>query len=335
MRKRCDPGHLSSVLLRSSLTVVRPRPSAATAGNKETQERKPKRGPVRAVAVAPDCETAISGCFDTSAIRWSIKRNAAEQVLRRARGYAPHPVQVAEPLPPILAVGALGMFAAMIGSFLVRAKGDDDLAAALHRGTNFSLIATAAGVLGLSFWVFGDVAENPLGIWFAVLAGLIVGWMVGKISEWFTSDDYKTVKEIARQSQTGPATVIISGVAEGMRSAAYSVIVVAAGIGVAFVARMRVGKDVAFGDQRPAVGDGVRVLDRGGDVIDDVDADRGRGGNAVVVGHLIFEDFDHGFDIGAVVRRRIGIDRRVQRVAELTRLRVEGKRAEIAIAIAD
>ena len=142
-----------------------------------------------------------------------------------------------------LAVGALGMFAAMIGSFLVRAKGDDDLAAALHRGTNFSLVATAAGVLGLSFWVFGDVAENPLGIWFAVLAGLIVGWLVGKISEWFTSDDYKTVKEIARQSQTGPATVIIAGIAEGMRSAAYSVIVVAVGIGVAFFAG-----DWALGD---------------------------------------------------------------------------------------
>jgi K(+)-stimulated pyrophosphate-energized sodium pump len=87
------------------------------------------------------------------------------------------------------------------------------------------------------------VAENPLGIWFAVLAGLIVGWMVGKISEWFTSDDYKTVKEIARQSQTGPATVIIAGIAEGMRSAAYSVIVVAAGIGVAYFAG-----DWALGD---------------------------------------------------------------------------------------
>jgi K(+)-stimulated pyrophosphate-energized sodium pump len=142
-----------------------------------------------------------------------------------------------------LAVGTLGMFAAIIGSFLVRAKGDDDLAAALHRGTNFSLIATAAGVLGLSYWVFGDDAENPLGIWLAVLAGLLVGWLVGKISEWFTSDNHKTVKEIARQSQTGPATVIITGIAEGMRSAAYSVIVVAVGIGVAFFAG-----DWALGD---------------------------------------------------------------------------------------
>ena len=135
-----------------------------------------------------------------------------------------------------LAVAALGMFAAIIGSFLVKTKSDDHLAAALHRGTNFSLIVTAIGVLGLSYWIFGDVAENPLGLWIAVVAGLVVGWFVGKISEWFTSDDYKTVKEIARQSQTGPATVIITGIAEGMRSAAFSVIVVAAGIGVAHYA---------------------------------------------------------------------------------------------------
>ena len=75
-----------------------------------------------------------------------------------------------------------------------------------------------------------------MGIWLAVLAGLVVGWMVGKISEWFTSDDHKKVKEIARQSQTGPATVIISGIAEWMRSAAYSVIVVAGGLGASYFA---------------------------------------------------------------------------------------------------
>jgi K(+)-stimulated pyrophosphate-energized sodium pump len=134
-----------------------------------------------------------------------------------------------------LAVGAVGMLAAIIGSFLVRVR-DDDPGRALRSGTNFALIATAIGVLGLAYWVFGEVAENPLGIWLAVLAGLVVGWLVGKISEWFTSDDHKKVKEIARQSQTGPATVIIAGIAEGMKSAAYSVIVVAAGIGVSYYA---------------------------------------------------------------------------------------------------
>jgi len=135
-----------------------------------------------------------------------------------------------------LAVAALGMLASMVGSFLVRAVDEEHLAAGLHRGTNFSLIVTGVGVAGLAWWVFGDTVENWVGIWFAVLAGLVIGWLVGKISEWFTSDEYKTVKEIARQSQTGAATVIITGIAEGMRSAAFSVIGVAAGIGVAFYA---------------------------------------------------------------------------------------------------
>ncbi|HUG09094.1 MAG TPA: sodium-translocating pyrophosphatase [Acidimicrobiia bacterium] len=133
-----------------------------------------------------------------------------------------------------LAVAALGMVASIVGSFLVKTSDESHLAAALHRGTNFAMIATALGVIGLTYWMFGDIADNWLGLWIAVVAGLIVGWFVGKISEWFTSDHYKTVKEIARQAQTGPATVIISGVAEGMRSAAYSVIVVAGGIGAAF-----------------------------------------------------------------------------------------------------
>src|SRR5690554_4878823 len=142
-----------------------------------------------------------------------------------------------------LAVAALGMLASIVGSFLVKAKDADHLASALHRGTNFAMIVTAAGVAGLAYWIFGDKVENWVGLWLAVVAGLIVGWFVGKISEWFTSDSYKTVKEIARQSQTGPATVIISGIAEGMRSAAFSVIVVAFGIGGAYFAG-----DWALGD---------------------------------------------------------------------------------------
>ncbi len=134
-----------------------------------------------------------------------------------------------------LAVGALGMLASIIGSFLVRPAGDN-LAAALNRGTYSSAILTAAGVLGLSYWIFGGKADNPVGVFLAVAIGLVVGLAVGRISEWFTSDHFKVVKEIARQAQTGPATVIISGIAEGMRSAAFSVIVVALGILGAFFA---------------------------------------------------------------------------------------------------
>jgi K(+)-stimulated pyrophosphate-energized sodium pump len=152
-------------------------------------------------------------------------------------------LQVAAIMFP-LAVGTVGMFASIVGSFLVRTNDESHLAAALHRGTNFALVATALGTLGLVFWVFADAGlENPIGLWFSVVGGLVVGWFVGKISEWFTSDEYKTVKEIARQSQTGPATVIISGIAEGMRSAAFSVGVVVVGIGVAFFSG-----EWAFGD---------------------------------------------------------------------------------------
>ncbi len=133
-----------------------------------------------------------------------------------------------------LAVGTFGMFASIIGSFLVRPTDDSHLASALHRGTNFAMIVTAVGVAGIAWWLFGDIADNWAGLWLAVVIGLIVGFTIGKISEIFTSDEYKTVKEIARQAETGPATVILAGVAEGKRSAAYSVIVVVAGIGGAF-----------------------------------------------------------------------------------------------------
>ncbi len=134
-----------------------------------------------------------------------------------------------------LAVAALGMFASIGSSFLVRANGEN-LAAGLHRGTWAASGLTAIGVLGLSFWIFGgdEGADNPIGLFVAVVIGLVVGMLVGQISEWFTSDHHKKVKEIARQAETGPATVILAGIAEGMRSAAFSVIVVAVGIFGAF-----------------------------------------------------------------------------------------------------
>jgi K(+)-stimulated pyrophosphate-energized sodium pump len=133
-----------------------------------------------------------------------------------------------------LAVGALGMFASILGSFLVKPKDKNDLAAALHRGTNVAMVLAAIGTLALAFWIFGDVSENPIGIWLAVVFGLLVGFVIGKISEIYTSDHYKTVKNIAAQAETGPATVIIAGVASGKLSAAYSVVVTVAGIGGAF-----------------------------------------------------------------------------------------------------
>ncbi|HSG78613.1 MAG TPA: sodium-translocating pyrophosphatase [Acidimicrobiia bacterium] len=134
-----------------------------------------------------------------------------------------------------LAVAAIGMIASIIGSFLVRPTGGN-LAAALHKGTYGAAAITVAGVLGLTFWLFGGVdgVDNPIGLFLAVIIGLAVGLLIGQISEIFTSDHFRPVKEIARQAETGPATVVLAGIADGMRSAAFSVIVTVAGIGGAY-----------------------------------------------------------------------------------------------------
>ncbi|MDK1011166.1 MAG: sodium-translocating pyrophosphatase [Actinomycetota bacterium] len=130
-----------------------------------------------------------------------------------------------------LMIASIGMGASIIGSFLVKPKGDN-LAKALHTGTWSAAGITVVGVAILTPLMFDGVegVKNSWGFFFAVIIGLAVGITVGKISEWYTSDHYKTVKAIAKQSETGPATVILAGIAEGKKSAAYSVIVVALGM---------------------------------------------------------------------------------------------------------
>jgi len=134
-----------------------------------------------------------------------------------------------------LAVGTIGMGASILSSFLVVPK-EGKLAQALHRGTYSAAALTVVGVYFLSDYMFSDYAENPIGLFISVIIGLAVGLLVGQISEWFTSDHYSIVKNIADQAKTGPATLVLSGISEGMRSAAYSVIVVVFGIYGAYTA---------------------------------------------------------------------------------------------------
>jgi K(+)-stimulated pyrophosphate-energized sodium pump len=134
-----------------------------------------------------------------------------------------------------LAVGTIGMGASILSSFLVVPK-EGRLAQALHRGTYSAALLTVVGVYFLSDFMFADYAANPIGLFFSVIIGLGVGILVGQISEWFTSDHYSIVKNIADQAKTGPATLVLSGISEGMRSAAFSVIVVVFGIYGAYTA---------------------------------------------------------------------------------------------------
>ncbi len=130
-----------------------------------------------------------------------------------------------------LMIATLGMGGSIIGSFFVR-PGGGSLAAALHKGTWAAMALTVIGVVALTPSMFSGVdgVDNLWGLVVAVVIGLVVGYVIGQISEVFTSDHFKIVKEVARQAQTGPATVVLSGIAEGMRSAAFSVIVVAFGM---------------------------------------------------------------------------------------------------------
>ena len=110
-----------------------------------------------------------------------------------------------------LAVGTIGMAASIVSSFLVKPK-EGKLAQALHRGTYSAAALTTLGVYFLSDSMFSSYTENSIGLFFAVIIGLAVGLLVGQISEWFTSDHYSIVKNIADQAKTGPATLVLSGI---------------------------------------------------------------------------------------------------------------------------
>jgi K(+)-stimulated pyrophosphate-energized sodium pump len=133
-------------------------------------------------------------------------------------------------LPLILA--ALGIVCSILGTFLVRTKegaSQKSLLGALSRGTNLAAILIAVLSLPLVYYIVGNIR-----LYFAILAGLIAGVLIGKATEYFTSDSYKPTKKLAASSETGSATIIISGLSLGMLSTALPVIIVAACVMVAF-----------------------------------------------------------------------------------------------------
>ncbi len=136
-----------------------------------------------------------------------------------------------------LAVAGAGMLASIVGAFFVRIGTDTEhLGQALHRGTNVAAALAALGAAALAVLVLGpvDEVEGPLFFAAAIVAGLVAGLLIGRISEYYTSDQFGPVKAIAAQSRTGPATVILSGLASGMRSTAASIAVIVAAIVTAY-----------------------------------------------------------------------------------------------------
>jgi K(+)-stimulated pyrophosphate-energized sodium pump len=132
-----------------------------------------------------------------------------------------------------LLVGAIGMFASILGSFLVRGRPGRSLSSQLHFGTNVAMIITAVASVAAAIWIFRDVRDIASPIWLGmpIVLGLAAGYLIGFASEYYTSDHYGPVKRLAKQAETGPATVIIAGVAEGMISTFASVTLIAVAIG--------------------------------------------------------------------------------------------------------
>lgn len=129
---------------------------------------------------------------------------------------------------PIFLSG-IGIIASIIATFCVCCKDGSNPHKALKVSTYVSSLLVLIGAGVMSQYFFHDFKA-----FWAVFAGLVVGLIIGQITEVFTSGDYRFVKEIAKQSQTGSATTIISGLAVGMKSTAIPVLIIAVGILVAY-----------------------------------------------------------------------------------------------------
>ena len=135
-------------------------------------------------------------------------------------------------IPMVMA--AVGILCSIIGSFFVKTSENADqrtLLKALSRGTNLS-----AGLIAIIsfFLVWKLLGVEHLGLYVAILSGLVAGVLIGKATEYYTSDTYKPTQELSSKSQTGSATIIIGGLGLGMLSTALPIIIVAICILLAF-----------------------------------------------------------------------------------------------------
>lgn len=136
---------------------------------------------------------------------------------------------------PFMLAG-IGVLISILGVFRVKAEEGATMKQLLHAlegSTQLAGILIAGASLAL---LFALGIPNPVGIWIAIIAGLAAGMAIGRVTEYYTSADYKPTQNIAEQAATGPATVIIQGLAVGMESTGFPVIIVIIGSAVAFFA---------------------------------------------------------------------------------------------------
>lgn len=128
-----------------------------------------------------------------------------------------------------LIIAAIGLLASVIGILFVRGKDGKNPASALNAGTYISGVIVLVASVILSMKTFGTYNYA-----LAIIAGLVAGIAIGKITEVYTSGDYASVKKIAEQSETGAATTIISGLGVGMMSTLWPILFICAGVIAAY-----------------------------------------------------------------------------------------------------
>ena len=131
-------------------------------------------------------------------------------------------------------IAGIGVILSILGIYMVRTKEGASmrqLMGSLNLGINGSAIGIAICAIPV-LWILD--LPNKWQIWGAIVAGLAAGLIIGKVTEIFTSHDYKPTRAIAKQAETGPATVIIEGIAVGMESTAIPVITVIGAVAISF-----------------------------------------------------------------------------------------------------
>ena len=164
-------------------------------------------------------------------------------------------LQMRSILAPMM-IAAVGVVLSVIGIFLVRTKEDasmTELLKALSRGTNTAAVLIAIATFGIMYVLFKDATEI---VWWqvslSVVVGLLAGVIIGKSTEYYTSQSYKPTQKVAESSQTGPATVIISGIGLGMISTVIPVLTIGVAIILAYLCAN--GFQIAFTPENLSLG---------------------------------------------------------------------------------
>jgi len=163
-------------------------------------------------------------------------------------------MQMKSILAPMM-IAAVGVILSVIGIFMVRTKEDasmTELLKALSRGTNTAAILIAVATFAIFALVFGTQDNMWWHVSLSVVVGLLAGVIIGKSTEYYTSQSFKPTQKVAEASQTGPATVIISGIGLGMISTVVPVLTIGVAIILAFLCAN--GFQIAFTPENLSLG---------------------------------------------------------------------------------